>query len=108
MLARTRPESLRRALGTEDTALLIVPLRGEKIVLPRSLTLLQRLIVDLALEPSELQRSDRQFPVFLRELFLLATQECLQTPSDRTLRRFAQALRQVLRMERDVFYTEAC
>ena len=93
MLDRTRPDS-RLAHGVDcDPPLLVIPIEGERIVLPRDCRLLQKLIRELAVCPRDLDPSSPAYAEFLRVLFLLATQECLQTPGDATLRDFVRALR---------------
>jgi hypothetical protein len=93
MLDRTRAAS-RHAHGIDcDPPLLVIPIQGERLVLPRNCRLLQRLVRELAICPRDLDASDPGYPEFLRVLFLLATQECLQSPDDNTLRHFVQALR---------------
>ncbi len=93
MLDRTRPES-RHAFGVDcDPPLVVIPIQGERVVLPRDCRLLQQLIRELAIRPQDLDPSDPAYAEFLRVLFLLATQECLQGEENRTLRRFVKALR---------------
>jgi hypothetical protein len=93
MLDRSRTD-IRLANGIDcDPPLLVIPIQGERIVLPRDCRLLQQLIRELAVCPRDLDPSNPAYSEFLRVLFLLATQECLQTPTDETLRNFVRAIR---------------